>query len=107
MLDPSFVRLTVGLVFFAAEVVEIVGSLGLKESLEAHLGDVLNNTPADKSGANAPTKAACTQVDRDAKEANGLMVDEKVASGADASEDSQDSILDIDESSMKTKTKSR
>ena len=97
MLDPSFVRLTVGgLVFFAADVVEIVGSPGLKESLEAHLGDVLNDIPADKSHANAPTKAACTQVDRDAKEANGMMVDEKVASGVDASEDSQDSILDID-----------
>ena len=69
---------------------EIVGSPGLKESLEAHLGDVLNDIPADKSHANAPIKAACTQVNRNAKEANGETVEEKVASGADASEDSQD-----------------
>jgi hypothetical protein len=110
--------------FFAAEVVEIVGSTGLKESFEAHLSDVLNDIPADKNDSNPPITEVCDQVDKDATEGNGTAVEEHVASGAAelnvpivgmdkvvlprssssfappgvslAQEDSQDSILDIE-----------
>lgn len=110
-------------VFFAAEVVEIVGSPGLKESFEAHLSDVLNDVPADKDDTDVPISEYCNQVHKDATEGNGTAVEEHVASdateldvpavGADmvlppppsslapssvtmAVEDSQDSILDIE-----------
>ena len=110
-------------VFFAAEVVEIVGSPGLKESFEAHLSDVLNDVPADKDDTDVPTNQVCHQVDKDATDGNGTTVEEHVASDAAevdvqivgedkkvpppssslapsslalAVEDSQDSILDIE-----------
>jgi len=109
--------------FFAAEVVEIVGSPGLKESFEAHLSDVLNDIAADKGNSNAPISEACDQIDKNVTKGNGTAVEEHVASdaveldvptvGADkimpppssslapssialAEEDSQDSILDIE-----------
>ena len=112
-----FVHLTVS---FAAEVVEIVGSPGLKESFETHLSDVLNDVPADKVDSSSPTAEVFDQVHNDATEANGTQVEEQVASDADvpivgedkigppppsslapssvalAVEDSQDSILDIE-----------
>jgi hypothetical protein len=105
------------------EVVEIVGSPGLKESFEAHLSDVLNDVPADKDDTDVPTNQVCDQVDKNATDGNGTTVEEHVASdaseldvqivGADkvlpppplslapssvalAVEDSQDSILDIE-----------
>jgi len=100
-------------VFFAAEVVEIVGSPGLKESFEAHLSDVLNDVPADKDDTDVPTNQVCDQVDKDATDGNGTTVEEHVASDAAeldvpplstlassgvalVREDSQDSILDIE-----------
>jgi hypothetical protein len=104
--------------FFAAEVVEIVGSPGLKESFEAHLSDVLNDIPADKDDSNRPNTEVCVQADKDATEANGTPVEGNIASGVPivgedkivpppssslapssvtlAVEDSQDSILDIE-----------
>jgi hypothetical protein len=99
-------------VIFAAEVVEIVGSQGLKQSFEAHLSDVLNDIPADKDDCNEPITEVCDKVDKDATEAKGTAVEKHVASDADteldvppssppssvtlAVQDSQDSILDIE-----------
>ena len=100
-------------VLFAAEVVEIVGSPGLKESFEAHLSDVLNDVPADKDDTDVPITQVCDQVDNDDTEGNGTAVEKHVASDAAelgappssswapssvalAVEDSQDSILDIE-----------
>jgi hypothetical protein len=110
-------------VFFAAEVVEIVGSPGLKESFEAHLSDVLNDIPTDKDDTDVPISEYCNQVHKDATEGNGTAVEEHVACDAAeldvpivgedkivpppssslapssvslAVEDSQDSILDIE-----------
>ena len=98
---------------FAAEVVEIVGSPGLKESFETHLSDVLNDVPADKDDSSAPPAEVCDPDDKDATEANGTAVEKHVTSDAAeldappssslapssvalAVEDSQDSILDIE-----------
>ncbi|WPT11436.1 hypothetical protein PSENEW3n2_00000874 [Picochlorum sp. SENEW3] len=95
------------------EVVEIVGSPGLKESFETHLSDVLNDVPADKDDSNAPPiTEACDPADKDATEAKGTAVEKHVASDANtdldvppssppssvtlAVQDSQDSILDIE-----------
>ncbi|KAI8100265.1 hypothetical protein M9435_006750 [Picochlorum sp. BPE23] len=96
------------------EVVEIVGSPGLKESFETHLSDVLNDVPADKDDSNAPPiTEACDPADKDATEAKGTAVEKHVTSDAAelyappssslapssvslAVEDSQDSILDIE-----------
>ena len=68
--------------FFAAEVVEIVGSLGLEESFEAHLSDVLNGIPADKDNTDAPIGEVYDQTDNDATEANGTPVEGNIASDA-------------------------
>jgi len=97
------------------EVVEIVGSPGLKESFETHLSDVLNDVPADKDDSSAPTAEVCDPADKDATEAKGTAIEKHVASDTAeldvspppssslapssvslAVEDSQDSILDIE-----------
>jgi hypothetical protein len=100
----------------AAEVVEVVGSPGLKASLEAYLGDVLSDFPVDKNHSDAPNYAPCNQVGKDAKGPNVKGGEEekvRIACCGDApdvplssslasplvsfaNEDSQDSILDID-----------
>ncbi|KAI8114650.1 hypothetical protein M9434_002770 [Picochlorum sp. BPE23] len=93
------------------EVVEIVGSPGLKESFETHLSDVLNDIPADKGDSIAPTAEVYDPADKDARGANGTAVEKHVASDTAeldvppssppssvtlAVQDSQDSILDIE-----------
>jgi hypothetical protein len=108
-------------VFFAAEVVEIVGSPGLKESFETHLSDVLNGIPTDKDDTDAPISEVCDPVhkvatvaeitsdieDRDPdRDTNTSTPDGSVQKGAPSMtglpdvvvprEDSQDSILDIE-----------
>jgi hypothetical protein len=100
-------------VFFAAEVVEIVGSPGLKESFETHLSDVLNGIPANKDDTDAPISDVCDPIQKDTTEAKGTLVEKHITSDAAeldappssslapssvalAVEDSQDSILDIE-----------
>eukprot|EP00890_Picochlorum_soloecismus_P001817 jgi/Picsp_1/2636/NSC_00866-R1_---NA--- len=96
------------------EVLEIVGSPGLKESFETHLSDVLNDIPANKGDCNEPITEVCDPAVKDATEAKGTAVEKHVTSDAAkeldappspslepssvtlAVEDSQDSILDIE-----------
>ncbi|KAI8114378.1 hypothetical protein M9434_002503 [Picochlorum sp. BPE23] len=95
------------------EVVEIVGSPGLKESFETHLSDLLNDVRADKDDSSAPTTEVCDPADKDATDAKGTAVEKHVtsdAAGLDSPpspslapssvtlvvEDSEDSILDIE-----------
>ncbi|WPT13686.1 hypothetical protein PSENEW3_00001524 [Picochlorum sp. SENEW3] len=104
------------------EVVEIVGSPGLKESFEAHQSDVLNGIPANKDDTDAPIGEACDPFhkgamvaeilsdveDRDpGRDTNTSSPDAPVLKGGPSMtrlprpdavvppEDSQDSILDI------------
>ena len=83
----------------AAEVVEVVGSPGLRESLEARIGDVLNEVPVDKTDAIVPDYTVFNQAGKGTVVGDKDMplsssVDPASVSLADA--DSQDSILDIE-----------
>ncbi|KAI8114653.1 hypothetical protein M9434_002773 [Picochlorum sp. BPE23] len=87
------------------EVVEIVGSPGLKESFEAHLSDVLNDVPADKDATDGNGTQVEEHLASDAAELDVPIVGEDkvlpptssflTLSSVELAQDSQDSILDI------------
>ena len=78
---------------------EVVGSPGLRESLEARIGDVLNEVPVDKTDAIVPDYTVCNLAGKgtvvgDKDVPLSSSVDPASVSLADAY--SQDSILDIE-----------